>query len=655
MRGLEEIQGLEIGTLIAGKYRVDRLLDKGAMGAVVAATHMDLGELRAIKLLLPATAADPEMCERFLREARIAARLKSEHAVKVHDVGRLPSGLHYMVMEFLDGRDLRVLRKKRGPLPIEEATLYVIQACDALAEAHALGLVHRDVKPANLFLTHTREGAPCIKVLDFGVSKVSEAASLGVSEMRTSTGQMLGTPHYMPPEQMRGQRDVDARADIWAVGSLLYVLLTGRYPMHARSVQTVSLVLGGKFVPPPPSEVRRGLTPEIDPIIMRCLERDRDRRWPDLAELTQALGPFAPPAAQPLVERIQRVLRGGLRDSLSGVRAGADVEGAGERGPISAAPGSGPSAGGLGVAPRSGGLPSPVPPPSAPGEEVDPVEQSEVATVPDGPRARAAAAVAASGDAAAAGPGEAVPAPAGPGDAAAAGPGEAVPAPAGPGDAAAAGPGEAVPAPAGPGDAAAAGPGEAVPAPAGPGDAAAAGPGEQAADPGARSEAIAAPEGPRAEAVSEMAFVDASSPGRDSSASWERRLRSPSRAGIVVAAVAAAIVAALLVSGARPGEPPAAPRAAGPAPAGAPSPEARGAASAGQALPSAAASSASLPPSPEPVADLQREALREPLGRVARDPSGRAVAVPGLPASRSLPVPGSSPRQQGIPVSAPPR
>ncbi|WP_044989711.1 serine/threonine-protein kinase [Sorangium cellulosum] len=609
MRGLEEIQGLEIGTLIAGKYRVDRLLDKGAMGAVIAATHMDLGELRAIKLLLPATAADPEMCERFLREARIAARLKSEHAVKVHDVGRLPSGLPFMVMEFLDGRDLRVIRKKRGPLPVEEATLYVIQACDALAEAHALGLVHRDVKPANLFLTHTRENAPCIKVLDFGISKVSEAASLGVSEMRTSTGQMLGTPHYMPPEQMRGQRDVDARADIWAVGSLLYVLLTGRYPMHARSVQTVSLVLGGKFVPPLPSQVRRGLTPEIDPIIMRCLERDRDRRWPDLAELTLALRPFAPPAAEPLVERIQRVLRGGLRDSTSGARAGVDGGGGeGERGPISAATGSVPPPGGAAFALRAEGLRSPAPPPSAPGEEVDPVEQSEVATLPGTPRARAEAALAAGGEEAPAGGEEA---------------------------------------PAAGGEAALAAGGEVAPVPA----ASCA----QAAGTVAPREAVTVPAGTRVDEAVEMALFDASARDRDSSATWERRLRSPSRAGLVVAALAAAIVAALLVSGAQPGEPPPGPRASGATPAVAPAHEARGADAAGQALPSAVTSSAPLPPPSGPVADLQREALRDPIGRMARDPSGRTAAVPGLPASRSLPVPGSSPRQQGISVSAPPR
>ncbi|WP_437812172.1 protein kinase domain-containing protein [Sorangium sp. So ce1078] len=514
MRGLEEIQGLEIGTLIAGKYRVDRLLDKGAMGAVVAATHMDLGELRAIKLLLPATAADPEMCERFLREARIAARLRSEHAVKVHDVGRLENGLPFLVMEFLDGRDLRVIRKKRGPLPVEEATLYVIQACDALAEAHAIGLVHRDVKPANLFLTHTREGAPCIKVLDFGISKVSEAAALGVSEMRTSTGQMLGTPHYMPPEQMRGQRDVDARADIWAVGSLLYVLLTGRYPMHARSVQTVSLVLGGTFVPPLPSKVRRGLTPEIDPIIMRCLERDRDRRWPDLAELVLALRPFAPPAAQPLVERIQRILRGGARDAPA-ARASVDGVDAGEGGPISAATGSGPSMGGVAFALRPEGLPAPVPPPSAPGTEADPVEQSEVVTVSDRPRAQAAG-PAAQGEAAPALQGEAAPALQG----------------------------EAAPAPEG----------RRLPAEAGP---------------VARGDVVTAPAGPRVEGASEMALSDPGWPDGESSASWERRLRSPSRVPFVLAAVAAAIVAVLLVSGAQPGQQPPGSRASAPTPAGA--------------------------------------------------------------------------------------
>ncbi|WP_437589298.1 protein kinase domain-containing protein [Sorangium sp. So ce1000] len=640
MRGLEEIEGLEIGTLIAGKYRVDRLLDKGAMGAVVAATHVDLDELRAIKVLLPATAADPEMCGRFLQEARIASRLRSEHAVKVHDVGRLENGLPYMVMEFLDGRDLRVIRKQRGPLPVEEATLYVIQACDALAEAHALGLVHRDVKPANLFLTHTREGTPCIKVLDFGVSKVSQAALLGVAEMRTSTGQMLGTPHYMPPEQMRGQRDVDARADIWAVGSLLYVLLTGRYPMHARSVQTVSLVLGGKFVPQLPSKVCRGLSPEIDPIIMRCLERDRDKRWPDLAELTLALRPFAPPAAQPLVDRIQRILLGGLRDSLSGVRPGVEGIDAGERGSIPTT-GSGPSTGGMAIELRPE-----LPPPVFPAVRVedDPVERSEVATVPDRQRASAAADLVERSEAATVSDRPRAPAEADQVERS-----EAATVSDRPRARAEAGQVERS-------EAATVSDRSRARAEAGPAE---------------RSEAARAPDRPRARVEAGGVGLGAAGPAPVTARVEEdldeatladsiRRLRSPFRAGFVLAAVAAVIVVALLVSGARLEEHPSGTSASRPPLAGAILNEersvsaARSAEPAGQVLPAAAASSASLPRSSEPLADLEREAVRDQVPRPEQEP-GRAAAAPRLPASGSLPAPSSPPRKQDIPAGAPPR
>ncbi|WP_437278178.1 protein kinase [Sorangium sp. So ce375] len=662
MRGLEEIEGLEIGTLIAGKYRVDRLLDKGAMGAVVAATHVDLDELRAIKVLLPATAADPEMCGRFMQEARIASRLRSEHAVRVHDIGRLENGLPYMVMEFLDGRDLRVIRKQRGPLPVEEATLYVIQACDALAEAHALGLVHRDVKPANLFLTQTREGTPCIKVLDFGVSKVSQAALLGVAEMRTSTGQMLGTPHYMPPEQMRGQRDVDARADIWAVGSLLYVLLTGRYPMHARSVQTVSLVLGGKFVPQLPSQVCRGLSPEIDPIIMRCLERDRDKRWPDLAELTLALRPFAPPAAQPLVDRIQRILRGGLRDSLSGVRPGVDGIDAGERGSIPTTMGSGPSTGGMAIELR----PEPMPPlfPADPAED-DAVERSEVPTVSDRPRGRAEADAVERSEAATVSDRSRA-------------------------RAEADGVERSEAATVSDRSRGRAGVDAAERS-----EASTVSDGLRAraeADGVERREVATVPERPRAQAEAdgverrEAAAVSArpqaqAEPGRvelgaaglaperarveedadeTTLADTLRRLRSPFRASFVLAAMAAAIVVALLVSGTRPEERASGSTASGPPLAGATlnetrsASEERGAAGAGRVVPAAAASSASQPRSPEPLADLERGALPEQVRRTEQEP-GRAAVAPRPSASGSLPGPGAPPRKQDIPVSAPPR
>ncbi|WP_437733620.1 protein kinase domain-containing protein [Sorangium sp. So ce1335] len=643
MRGLEEIQGLEVGTLIAGKYRVDRLLAKGAMGAVVAATHVELAELRAIKLLLPSTAADPEMCARFLREARIAARLRSEHAVKVHEVGRFER-LPFMVMQFLAGRDLRVVRKKRGPLPVEEATLYVIQACDALAEAHALGLVHRDVKPANLFLTRARDGSPCIKVLDFGVSKVSVqgAASLGFGEMQTSTGQMLGTPHYMPPEQMRGQRDVDARADIWAIGSLLYVLLTGRYPMHARSVETVSLVLGGKFVPPPPSEVRRGLTPAIDPIILRCLERDRDRRWPDVAELVLALRPFAPPAAQPLVERIQRVLREGPYDAPASARVSVDGASASDHGSIPPASSSGPSTGGVAIPlHREEPLPA-VAPPSLPRAETVAGAPREPAAVPDRAGGAAAASPVARSEAAAASDRA--------GGAAAASPvarSEAAAASDRAGGAAAASP---------------VAPREAAVVADRSGAGAAAGsvaPGEAALVEGRR---------PAEAALEEMELVDWRP--RSALASRLRRLVSPSRAGFGAAALTAALVAVVLVSGAQRAElsdPPeqaeqgraesserwSGARAPGPAPADAPQAAAGSVDSAGQATPALAAPTASQ--SSRPLADVQRGGAREQAPRAEHGPPARAAAAPRLPASRSVPAPGPSARRQAISISAAPR
>ncbi|MGK4008658.1 serine/threonine-protein kinase [Sorangium sp. So ce1036] len=621
MRGLEEIQGLEAGTLIAGKYRVDRLLEKGSMGAVLSATDVEARGLRAIKLLLPATAADPEMARRFLREARIAARLRSEHAVRVYDVGRLESGLPFLVMELLTGRDLRALRKQRGPLPVEEATLYIIQACDALAEAHALGLVHRDVKPANLFLTHTRDGLPCIKVLDFGITKVSEASTLGLGELRTSTGLMLGTPHYMPPEQMRGQRDVDARADIWALGSLLYVLLTGRYPMHARSVQTVSLVLGGRYVPPLPSKVRRGLTPEIDPVIMKCLERDRDQRFADVAELVQALRPFAPPAAHRLVERIQRVLRDRPRASRGGARPGAGVAGRGDGGAVSTSTSSypPPSGGGLdahllerlrslpppSVPPPSSGVPRSIPPPSS----VSPPSVPPPSSV--SPRS--------------------VPPPSTPVFSSAP---PSVPPPSTPVFSSAP---PSVPPPSTPVFSSAS---PSVPPPSTPMSSLA-----PVSEPGAKRSVTAVPAQPRFE---EAMVVEPSSHGA-LPGSWPRRWLSPSRVGFGVAA-AIAVAAVLLVSGAPPPEPPSsAPGVEAPL-AGAGSPGPPPVAATASAPP--AASSA---PSAEPVADAWRGVLPEQARPTPQGGAPRAAAAPLLSASGIPPASASPSRGEGISVSAPPR
>ena len=296
---------VEPGDILAGKYRVDRVLGVGGMGVVVAATHVELRELRAIKFMLEAQLGDVEAVERFLREARASSRLKSEYAARVHDVGRLDNGAPYMVMEHLAGADLGAVLERRGALPVHEAALFVLQASEALAEAHAAGIIHRDIKPENLFLTQSPGGTPCIKVLDFGISKV---LGLGHRDLAlTNDTAIMGSPLYMSPEQLKSSRDVDMRTDIWSLGVVLYQLVTGQLPFLADNfAELISLVIFGAIKPP--SEVRRGLPTALDPVILRCLERDLDRRYPTVAELAEALLPFAPPAGAMLVERIQRVL-----------------------------------------------------------------------------------------------------------------------------------------------------------------------------------------------------------------------------------------------------------------------------------------------------------------------------------------------------------
>src|SRR5579859_754331 len=254
------------GDLLAGKYRVERVLGVGGMGIVVAARHEQLEQRVAIKFVRDEALDNKEAVERFLREARAAVRLKSEHAAKVLDVGTLESGAPYMVMEFLEGSDLAAVLVERGPLPVEEAAEYVLQACEAVAEAHAAGIVHRDLKPQNLFLARTVGGAPRVKVLDFGVSKSLTQSGGGPGPggkgALTQTRSMLGSPLYMSPEQMRSSRDVDARSDVWAFGVVLFELLTRRWPFEAETMPELCL----KVVSDPPqslAELRPGLPPEI--------------------------------------------------------------------------------------------------------------------------------------------------------------------------------------------------------------------------------------------------------------------------------------------------------------------------------------------------------------------------------------------------------
>ncbi|HEY3500068.1 MAG TPA: serine/threonine-protein kinase, partial [Polyangiaceae bacterium] len=217
---------LRPGQVLAGKYAVERVLGRGGMGVVVAAQHLQLFHHVAIKLMLPEVAANSEAVLRFVREARAVTRIKSEHVVRVSDVGTLDSGEPFMVMEYLEGADLGALLLQRGPLPIAEAAEYVLQACDAIAEAHALGIIHRDLKPPNLYLSRRADGSPVVKVLDFGISKAQTAAG----DAMTRTSALMGSPLYMSPEQMTSSRDVDPRSDIWSLGIILYKLVSGRLP-----------------------------------------------------------------------------------------------------------------------------------------------------------------------------------------------------------------------------------------------------------------------------------------------------------------------------------------------------------------------------------------------------------------------------------------
>ena len=243
-----------------------------------------------MKFMLPSTLGDAEGVERFLREARSAARLKSEHVARVHDVGRLDSGAPYIVMEYLEGIDLKALHERRGPLPAHEAVRHLLQACEALAEAHAAGIVHRDLKPANLFLTTGANGGPCIKLLDFGIAKVAVGGP-GAGDM-TSTTALLGTPLYMSPEQMRSTRDVDARSDIWALGVILYRLLAGKTPFAGSTVMEICTAVATDQ-PEPISGMRGDLPPGLEGVVFHCLQKNPAQRFQRVVDLSAALAPFA--------------------------------------------------------------------------------------------------------------------------------------------------------------------------------------------------------------------------------------------------------------------------------------------------------------------------------------------------------------------------
>jgi serine/threonine protein kinase len=291
--------GFQVGAILVSRYQIERVLGQGGMGIVVKAMHLQLQQPVAMKFLLPEVLGNQQIVQRFLREAQAAVRLRSEHVARVIDVGSLETGAPYMVLEYLDGADLSSF--PRTHLTIGGIVDLVLQACEALAEAHSLGIVHRDIKPANFFITRGADGAPLLKVLDFGISK----APMQNSQL-TATQTVMGTPAYMSPEQMRSSRDVDHRSDIWSLGIVLYELLQGTPPFAADTFSSMVI----KVVTDPLPRLNVHLPGELDAIVYRCLEKDPARRFQNVAELAQAIAPYAqsPTQAAISVQRTRSII-----------------------------------------------------------------------------------------------------------------------------------------------------------------------------------------------------------------------------------------------------------------------------------------------------------------------------------------------------------
>ncbi len=287
------------------------------MGLVVKATHEQLGTPVAIKLLRHEALDEPSMVERFLREARSAARLRGEHVCRVTDFGTTENGVPFMVMEYLEGLDLASMIDDGGVLDAMRVATYILQACIAIAEAHALGIIHRDLKPGNLFLTRAADGRELIKLLDFGIAKATSA----IDPSLTATQKAMGSPAYMSPEQLRAHSTVDPRSDVWSIGVTMFELLTEKRPFEGDTPYELALKISND----PPTPLPDSVPPEIARVVMRCLEKDREKRYKDVAELAAALAPLATQGKE-LAASVQAALRPNALAPRAAVLRDADPE-----------------------------------------------------------------------------------------------------------------------------------------------------------------------------------------------------------------------------------------------------------------------------------------------------------------------------------------
>jgi serine/threonine-protein kinase len=275
---------LAAGALVGDRYRVGRTLGKGGMGVVVEATHVQLGTHVALKIL-KAESAEPANIERFMREARAAAKLRGENICRVHDFGTLPDGAPYMVMELLRGQDLATVLKASGPMDVALLSRYMLEVCAAIAEAHAAGIIHRDLKPGNLYVVERPDGIPFMKVLDFGIAKSVEKKDFAL----TDTTSVMGSPIYMSPEQLKSSKSVDTRSDIWSLGVVMYEMAVGKHPFNGETLTELAIAIANDPLPAFPERVPAAFAA----VIIKCLEKDPAKRYQDVAALAAALEPLA--------------------------------------------------------------------------------------------------------------------------------------------------------------------------------------------------------------------------------------------------------------------------------------------------------------------------------------------------------------------------
>jgi len=305
------VSDLGAGSLLADKYRIEAVLGEGGMGIVLKATHLELGCPVAIKVMRPQLAHSEDAVNRLLVEARAAASIRSEHVARVLDVGRLENGAPFLVLEHLEGRDLARMLQKSGRLACQVAVDFVLQACQALSEAHSAGIIHRDLKPENLFLSCRADGTPIIKLLDFGISK--RLTCEGREAARTNPSELLGSPLYMAPEQMKGGGPIDARADIWSLGVVLYELCTGQSPFFGETIPSICARVIG-VDPVPPHELLPTLPEGLEAVILRCLQKNPAERPANIAELAAELAPYGSEDATAYAASARLVIAGARTD-----------------------------------------------------------------------------------------------------------------------------------------------------------------------------------------------------------------------------------------------------------------------------------------------------------------------------------------------------